>query len=258
MKNRKADYNSKKHYVKHAITDIYHSHGGVDGYRTIHAYLLREGYHISRLTVHKYMNKELQLFSVSRKRKPAYEYGTPHKVFENKLNQDFKADSINQKWCTDFTYLFLTDGSKRYNCSIIDLHERSVVASITDRNITADLAKRTLQKAIDSQPGIDTKKLLLHSDQGSQYTSKEFTEFCASMGITQSMSKAGYPYDNAPMERYFNTLKNELIEQHYYHSEEELYSSIEEFAYVHYNHVRPHSYNNYKTPFEARYGDQSP
>ena len=226
----------------------------MDGYRTIHAYLLRKGYSISRLTVHKYMNTELQLFSISRKRRPDYEYGTPHKVFENKLNQDFKADSINQKWCTDFTYLFLTDGSKRYNCSIIDLHERSVIASITDRKITADLAKRTLQKAIDSQPGIDTGKLLLHSDQGSQYTSKEFTEFCASVGITQSMSKAGYPYDNAPMERYFNTLKNELIEHHYYHSEEELYSSVEEFAYVHYNHIRPHSYNNYKTPFEARYG----
>ena len=65
------------------------------------------------------------------------------------------------------------------------------------------------------------------------------------------MSKAGYPYDNTPMERYYNTLKNELINHHYYHSEKELYTSIEEFAYVHYNHERPHSYNNYKTPFEA-------
>ena len=44
------------------------------------------------------------------------------------------------------------------------------------------------------------------------------------------------------------------INHHYYHSEKELYTSIEEFAYVHYNHERPHSYNNYKTPFEARYG----
>ena len=66
-------------------------------------------------------------------------------------------------------------------------------------------------------------KLLVHSDQGSQYTSKEFTEFCEELGITQSMSKAGYPYDNAPMERYFNTLKNDLIYQHYYRTEEELY-----------------------------------
>ena len=196
----------------------------------------------------------MKLLSISRKKRPNYEYGTPHKVFKNKLNQNFTADERNQKWCTDFTYLFLTDGSKRYNCSIIDLHDRSIVASITDKAIMADLAKRTLQKAMDSQPGINLNKLLLHSDKGSQYTSKEFTEFCESFGITQSMSKAGYPYDNAPMERYFNTLKNDLIYQHYYHTEQELYSAIEEFAYVHYNHVRPHSYNNYKTPFEARYG----
>ena len=55
-----------------------------------------------------------------------------------------------------------------------------------------DLAKRTLEKAIRSQSGIDLKQLILHSDQGSQYTSREFTEFCIEKGITQSMSKAGY------------------------------------------------------------------
>ena len=96
------------------------------------------------------MNTELQLFSVSRKKKLNYARGEAHKVFENKLKQDFNASEINQKWCTDFTYLFLTDGSKRYNCTIIDLHDRSVIASITDKNITADLAKRTLEKAIKS------------------------------------------------------------------------------------------------------------
>lgn len=84
----------------------------------------------------------------------------------------------------------MTDGSKRYNCTIIDLHDRSVISSITDKNITADLAKRTLEKAIHSQPGIDLSKLMLHSDQGSQCTSKEFTEFCEKLGITRSMSKA--------------------------------------------------------------------
>ena len=62
------------------------------------------------------------------------------------------------------TCLFLTDGSKRYNCTIIDLHDRSVIASITDKHITADLAKKTLQKAIDSQPDLNANHLILHSD----------------------------------------------------------------------------------------------
>ena len=86
------------------------------------------------------------------------------------------------------------------------LYDRSVIASITDRNITSDLAVRTLKKALGSQPSIK-EGIILHSDQGTQYTSKAFTEFCESVNVTQSMSKAGYPYDNAPMERYFNTLK---------------------------------------------------
>lgn len=103
--------------------------------------------------------------------KPGYEHGNPHKVFDNKLKQNFTADEINRKWCTDFTYLFLANHEVRYNCTIIDLHDRSVIASITDRNITSDLAIRTLRKALESQPTIKDG-LILHSDQGSQYTSK--------------------------------------------------------------------------------------
>ena len=66
------------------------------------------------------------------------------------------------------------------------------------------------------------------------------------------MSKAGYPYDNAPMERYFNTLKNECTNLYEFTTEETLYQKVEEFAYVDYNHVRPHIYNGYRTTYEAR------
>lgn len=116
--------------------------------------------------------------------------------------------------------------------------------------MTNDLAIRTLKKALDSQPKIKGE-LIPHSDQGSQYTSKAFTEYCESVNVTQSMSKAAY--DNAPMERYFNTLKNECINLHEYKTEEQLYLAVEDFAYVHYNHVRPHQYNDYRTPYEARF-----
>ena len=147
--------------------------------------------------------------------------------------------------------MFLKDHEVRYNCTIIDLHDRSVIASITDRHITSDLAIRTLQKALDSQPAIKGG-LILHSDQGSQYTSKAFTEFCESVKVTQSMSKAGYLYDNAPMERYYNTLKNEYINLYEYETEDALYQAAEDFSYVEYNYVRPHSYNGYATPHQAR------
>ena len=84
-------------------------------------YLARRGYHYSPTTIHKYMNTEMKLFSVVRPKKPCYEHGKQHKVFENKLHQDFTAEKPNQKWCMDFTYLFLKNGDVRYNCSIIDL-----------------------------------------------------------------------------------------------------------------------------------------
>lgn len=251
-KHRKAAREARKSDTKEQIQTIYHDHGGVDGYRMMKVYLERQGTTLSALTVHKYMNSELGLRSVTRRKRPGYKRGKAHKVFSNLLEQDFSCEEINTKWCTDFTYLFLADGSKRYNCTILDLHDRSVIASITARNITSDLAIRTLRKALDSQPEIKGV-LILHSDQGSQYTSKEFVEYCKRMHVTQSMSKAGYPYDNAPMERYFNTLKNELIYEHSYQTEASLYKAIDEYAYVTYNHVRPHSYNGYKTPFQARF-----
>ena len=250
-KHRKADYYAHKSKILAQIEEIYHEHHGVDGYRSMAVYLARKGFRCSLTTTHKYMNTELGLYSIVRPKKPGYEHGKPHRVFENKLKQDFSAERINQKWCTDFTYLFLKNHDVRYNCTIIDLYDRSVVASVTDRRITSDLAIRTLQKALDSQPLLKGE-LILHSDQGAQYTSKAFVDFCGSVHVTQSMSKAGYPYDNAPMERYFNTLKNECTNLYAFQAEEELYQTVEEFAYVTYNHVRPHSHNGYRTPYQMR------
>ena len=99
LKNRKAEYHRHKEEIKCEISDIYHSHNGTDGYRTVHVYLLRRGYKISRLTVHKYMNTDFS-YSPLQGHRPDCECSAPHKVFENRLQQDFKADTINQKWCT--------------------------------------------------------------------------------------------------------------------------------------------------------------
>lgn len=250
-KHRKAAYHTQKENILSKIKDIYHKHRGVDGYRSMKVYLEREGFSYSATTVHKYMNSILGLKSIVRPKKPESNRGKAHKVFENKLQQNFTAEKKNQKWCTDFTYLFLKNHDVRYNCTIIDLYDRSVIASITDRHISSDLAIRTLQKALDSQPA-RKGELILHSDQGTQFTSKAFVEFCKSVHVTQSMSKAGYPYDNAPMERYFNTLKSEFIYLYEYDTEDALYRAVEEFAYVEYNHVRPHSFNSYLTPYQAR------
>ena len=114
LAQRKAAYQQQKQRILQKIKDIYHAYNGVPGYRTMRVYLGREGMRISRPTVHRYMNRELGLLAVVRRRKPNYCKGHAHKVFPNLLQQNFTAEEINHKWCTDFTYLFLSNGSKRY------------------------------------------------------------------------------------------------------------------------------------------------
>ena len=248
-KNRKKEYRDRTTKIQKRIVSIYHREDGVPGYRQMQRYLTQEGYQLSPLTCHYYMSG-MRLRSIVRRRKPDYVKGTVHKVFANILKREFSVSKPNLVWATDFTYLSLTDGTMHYNCTIIDLYDRSVVATLNGASITAALAIKTLQKALKHHK--PDKGLILHSDQGSQFTSREFTEFCEANHVQQSMSQAGCPYDNAPMERFYNTLKNERINLHYYHTDEELNAAIEDFAYVWYNHVRPHTYNNDKTPFEAR------
>lgn len=137
-----------------------------------------------------------------------------------------------------------------HNCTIIDLFDRSVVASLNGNHITAELAIETLKIAISRhKPG---KGIILHSDQGSQFSSRGFNNFCEKSFVQQSMSRAGCPYDNAPMERYYNTLKNEFTNLFTFMSEKEMDIAVNDFAYSWYNHVRPHTYNSGLTPCAAR------
>ncbi|MDE7308667.1 MAG: DDE-type integrase/transposase/recombinase [Lachnospiraceae bacterium] len=85
----------------------------------------------------------------------------------------------------------MEDGRKRYNCSIIDLFDRSVVATVNSSHMDAELAVQTLKEALERNH--HPENLLLHSDQGSQYTSRAFIDYCKEKGIQQSMSKAGCP-----------------------------------------------------------------
>lgn len=251
LKDYKRDYYTQKNKALSEIKKLYHETGGILGHRSMRIFLKRKGISLSKTTVHKYMNQELELICVCRRKRPGYKKGHAHELFPNLLNQDFNVPEKNKVWCADFTYIKLTNGLFRYDCSIIDLHERCAVATLTGKWLTSELAIETLKKAIASHD-VDTQKLIFHSDQGVQFTSFAFTEFCHKNGITQSMSKAGCPYDNSPMERFYNTMKAELIYRYHFHTDEELSNAISEYVYVWYNQVRPHSYNDYKTPQEAR------
>ncbi len=227
----------------------YHEHGGTVGYRMICDLLNRQGVKCSYNTAYSYM-KELGLKATIMGKKRPYKKGTKHHIFDNLLNRVFSTTAPNKVWCTDFTYINLRNGQKRYNCTILDLYDRSIVATANSRWIDSDLAIETLTKALNANKVC--KDLILHSDQGSQYASRKFIGFCADNNVTQSMSRAGNPYDNAPMERFYNTLKSGLIHQYYFEDDQELDEAINDYIFDWYNYRRPHTFNNGLTPFEAR------
>ena len=164
-------------------------------------FLARKNIFISKTTAHKYMNKELNLHAITLKRKPKYLKGEKNKVFPNLLNQNFNISERNKVWSTDFTYIRMANGKMRYNCTILDLSKREAIATVNSKWINTDLAIETLSKAIEREK--PKEGLILHSDQGVQFTSWAFVDYCKDNGIIQSMSKTGCPYDNAPMERFY-------------------------------------------------------
>ena len=249
LKKTKRDYYQSKKLVQDRIKDIFHSTGGIVGHRGIIIFLAREGIKLSKTTVHKYMNQELQLYCIPAKKRPRYVEGTKHELFPNHLSQDFNIEKKNTVWCTDFTYIKGWDGKFQYNCSILDLSDRSIVATKTSRMMTRDLAKETLETALSSQKKRPTG-LILHSDQGSQFASYDFTEFCLENEVIQSMSKVGCPYDNTVMEQLFRTMKFELINRFQFKSDKQLETAISEYVFGWYNRVRQHASNGYKTQKE--------
>ncbi len=118
----------------------------------------------------------------------------------------------------------------RYNGSILDLYDRSIVASVKGASIHTELAKEALEKALKSEK--PKEGLIPHSDQGCQYTSWEFVSYCREKKVRQSMSKAGCPYDNTPMERFYNTVKNELVYPNEFNTKSELDEAISRYVFV--------------------------
>lgn len=250
LKDAKREYHEQCGASYERIKYIYYNNNRTIGHRTMRIFLSRYGIYLSKTTVHKYMNKRLHLSAIIMRRKPGYTSGKKHKIFHNLLEQNFTVDKKNNVWCIDFTYMRQPNGRFRYNCTIIDLFDRSAIASSNRDNINTELAIDTLKAALKQEKY--PENLILHSDQGQQFASWDFVMFCKKHRIKQSMSKAGCPYDNAPMERFYNTFKNCFYNRFTFESVEMLDEMTKDYINW-YNYVRPHSYNHYLTPMEARF-----
>ena len=147
-------------------------------------------------------------------------------VKPNLLNRNFNSDTPNKVWDTDVTYLIFK-GSKAYLSTIIDLYDRKVVAYTISKRNDNKFVIDTLNEALSKRK--DVHGLILHSDQGFQYTSYEYKAICESNGIQISMARKGTPINDSPIESQHSLLKKETLYNNNITSLEEYITLVEEW-----------------------------
>jgi len=166
-------------------------------------------------------------------------------VADNHLDRQFAVAGTDQAWASDITYIWTATGWS-YLAVILDLYSRKVVGWSIDRKMAANLVCDALRLALSQRqppPG-----LLLHSDQGCQYTSDAWHQLLADHSIRASMSRRGNCWDNAVVERFFLSLKMERVWQRRYANHGEARRDIADYIVGFYNAERIHSTLGYLPP----------
>ena len=156
------------------------------------------------------------------------------------LKRNFKTNALNKVWDTDVTYLIFK-GKRLYLSTIIDLYDRHVVSYNISKFNDINLVMTTLNDAIKKEK--DVHGLIIHSDQGFQYTSYQYKAVCESNGITISMARKGTPLDDAPIESWHALLKKETLYNNNITSLQEYQKLVEEWI-LFYNTKRIKSKNS--------------
>jgi len=177
------------------------------GYRRVKIALRRQ---TGQIHNHKKILRIMQkynLLSVIR-RKHRYKVSPKVTKSDNVLNRNFIAESKNRKWVADISYICTAEG-RLYLSAIKDCYDGSIVAYKYATAMTDSLVTRTIKNAMEKEQA--ATGLTIHSDRGAQYVSFAYHKLLKEYEITPSMSRAGTPIDNAPMESFFSILKTECI-----------------------------------------------
>lgn len=222
------------------------------GYRKVHQSLQEESVVCCEETVRIALKKQ-GLHAVQAKRFVPTTTDSDHNlpIAPNVLDRDFSATRPNEKWASDITYI-RTDEGWLYLAVIIDLFSRKVVGWSMAEHMRKELVLEALDMAICHRR--PTGELLFHSDRGSQYASDAFRDRLENLNITQSMSRKGNCWDNAPSESFFGKLKTEWTHRYRYATREDAKRSIYYYIELYYNSRRRHASLDYLSPnhFEAK------
>jgi len=177
-------------------------------------------------------------------------HGLP--VAENLLNQEFEVRGPNEVWLSDITYIPTEEGWL-YLAGHKDLFMGEIVGYAMGNRLSKNLVSQSLFKAVAAKrPG---PGLIHHSDRGSQYCAHEYRRLMDQFKMRVSMSRKGDCYDNAPMESFWGTLKNELVHHSHYKTRQEAIREITEYIEVFYNRQRRQARLGYLSPavFERQF-----
>jgi transposase InsO family protein len=229
------------------IEDAYQENRGKYGSPRIHAALKSQGIHCGRKRIARLM-REKNLYA-RRKRRKARTTNSHHRfpIASHLLKRDFTADAPNKKWVADITFIETQEGWL-YLSGVLDIYSRKIVGWAMDKYHDAELVKTALSMALLSrQPAAG---LIHHSDRGSAYASHSSQLLLREHNIQASMSGIGDCYDNAMMESFWATLKEECFGQIIFASRNEAKAAIFEYIEVYYNRKRIHSSLGYVSPVE--------
>lgn len=173
-------------------------------------------------------------------------------VADNLLNQKFETTAPSRIWLSDITYI-PTDEGWLYLAGHKDIFTGEIVGYAMNSRMTKELVSRSLFKAVVAKR--PESGLIHHSDRGSQYCAKSYRKLLKQFGMEASMSGKGNCYDNAPMESFWGTLKNELVHHQHYHTREEAIRDITEYVEIFYNRQRRQAKLGYLSPvvFEKQF-----
>lgn len=222
---------------------------GLYGVRRITKALHKSKIQCGKNRVHRLM-KENNIHCIRpRKYKATTNSKHNYPIAENLLNQNFKVDEVNQVWTADITYI-PTDEGWLYLAAVLDLGNREVIGWSMDSTMSKELVMNALELALKRTRS--PRGVLHHSDRGTQYASHAYQALMNRYGFVGSMSRKGNCYDNACMESFFSTLKNELIHMMHFKTREQARIAIFEYIEIYYNRVRLHSSLGYMSPAEFR------
>jgi len=211
---------------------------------------LREaGERVGRKRVARIM-REHRIRAVRGYKTPRHLVSVPSTVAPNRLQRQFSFDQPDQAWVTDITYVRTWQGWL-YLAVVMDLHSRMIIGWSMQSTLARDLVLDALLMAVWRRK--PKHRVIVHSDQGSQYGSDDWVRFCKAHNLDPSMSRRGNCWDNAVAESFFSSLKKERIRKKIYRTRELTKADIFEYIEVFYNRTRRHSHLGGVSPetFEA-------